>query len=248
MNIDAVLPCRNAGSRLFGKPLQPLVVGGPTVLDSLIEYIKAIPSVRNIVLAIAEGDENEIFGRVADQHGIMSVYGDEDDVVGRMIKAADATGADYLWHTSTECPFILYEFAEELIEECVRGEYDRASQVEPPEGAGFQILKADALRISHSEGEDRHRAETVGLYIFENKERFKLLDVPLPEKLRRTEVRLTVDYAEDLVFCQTVYRSLRRGDSLIPIEQIIDFWDENPDLRAPLENIGIDWGTGRLWE
>ena len=248
MTIDAVLPCRNAGTRLFGKPLQPLIVGGPTVLDSLIEYIRAIPSIRNIVLAIADGDENKIFGQVAERHGISAVYGDEDDVVGRMIKAADSTGADYLFHTSTECPFVLYETGEELIEACAKGGYDRASQAEPPEGVGFQILKADALRISHTEGEDRHRAETVGLYIFENKDRFKLLDMPLPEKLRRPEVRLTVDYSEDLVFCQTVYRSLRKGDELISVEEIIDFWDENPDLRAPLEKIGIDWGTGRLWE
>jgi hypothetical protein len=33
------------------------------------------------------------------------------------------------------------------------------------------------------------------------------------------------------------------------VEQIISFWDNNPNIRKPVENIGIDWGTGRLvWD
>ena len=68
----------------------------------------------------------------------------------------------------------------------------------------------------------------------------------LPEHMRRPEVRLTVDYAEDLVFCQQVYNKLKKEDKLIIVRDIIDLWDNNPQVRKPVENIGLDWGTGRL--
>ncbi len=247
-SIDAVLACRNGGSRLYGKPLQPLAIGKVTVLDSLLQYVKAIRSIKNIVLAIAEGDENKIFIEVANKYGLSYVIGDEQDVVGRIIKGAELTQADYIFNTSTECPFVLYEYVDQVIEECVAGKYDRAAVEEAPEGAGFQILKTEALKISHEKGEDKHRAEIVALYIFEHLNEFKLLNKQLPPKLRRMEVRLTVDYAEDLVFCQKVYQTLKKEDQLIRVEEIIEFWDQNPDLRKPLEEIGIDWGHGRLWE
>ena len=244
--MDAILPCRNGGTRLYGKPLQPLEIGGATILDSLIEYVQAIPSVRHIVLAIAEGDENRIYADVAKKHGIMHFFGDEGDVLGRILQGIELTGADYIFHTSTECPFVLHELADDLIQECIAGGYDRASHEQLPDGVGFQIFKSEALRISHRDGDDKHRRETVALYMFEHKHLFKFLDKPLPSDLRRIEVRLTVDYAEDLVFCQQVYQSLKK-DGLIPVRDIVAFWDENPELRKPLEEIGTDWGKGRLW-
>ena len=40
--VDAILACRVQGSRLYGKPLQTLSTDGPTVLESLLEYINSI--------------------------------------------------------------------------------------------------------------------------------------------------------------------------------------------------------------
>ena len=42
--IDAILACRVQGARLYGKPLQTLVPGGITVLESLISYLQQIKS------------------------------------------------------------------------------------------------------------------------------------------------------------------------------------------------------------
>ena len=64
----AALACRNNGSRLFGKPLQNLDVNkGIKIIDNLIECIKSIEEIDNIVLGIAEGVENDIFKEIAMQ-------------------------------------------------------------------------------------------------------------------------------------------------------------------------------------
>ena len=245
--VDAILACRVQGTRLYGKPLQPLAIGGITVIGSLIQYLKAIRSIRKIILAISDGKENAGFISIAEKNSLSYVIGDEQDVLGRMIKAAEQENSEYVFRVTTEDPFVLYEFADALVEVCLEGDYDFADYEETPEGTGFELIKAEALRVSHKKGNERHRSELITSYIFDRQDDFRIIHKQLPAHLRRPEVRLTVDYAEDLVFCQKAYKALSKGDHLIKVEEIIRFWDENPDLRKPLEEIGIDWGTGRLW-
>jgi len=247
-SIDAVLACRVQGGRLYGKPLQRLIDNGITIIESLFEYLESINSIERIILAISEENENAGFIKIAEKYGYSFVLGDQKDVLGRIIKAAEQHNSEYILRVTTECPFILYEAADKIIQDCVNGNYDWASYKDAPEGTGFEIIKTEALVKSHKNGENKHRSELVTSYIFEHQDQFHLLQKELPEVLKRPEVRLTVDYAEDLVFCQQVYRNLKKDKELISVQEIISFWDEHPKLREPLETIGIDWGTGRLWE
>lgn len=244
--VDAILACRVQGSRLYGKPLQPLVNGGITIIESLIEYLKAIKHIRKIILAISTGNENYGFIRMAEKYKLPYVIGDERDVLQRILDAAKQEKSENVFRITTEGPFVIFEYADAIIEEFVRGGYDWAYYKDVPEGTGFELISTKALQKSHYEGTSKHRSELVTSFICEHQNDFKLLFKELPLKMRRPEVRLTVDYAEDLVFCQQVYRKLKREGQLIPVEEIIDFWDDNPELRKPLESIGIDWGTGRL--
>ena len=51
----AALACRNQGSRLYGKPLQNLnIENGVSVLQYMINWIKTIPVIDEIVLGISE--------------------------------------------------------------------------------------------------------------------------------------------------------------------------------------------------
>ena len=200
--VDAILACRVQGSRLYGKPLQPLVVGGMTIIESLIQYLRAIHSIRKIILAISEGEENSGFIDVAKKHSLSYVIGDQHDVLGRMIRATELEHTDCVFRVTTEDPFVLYEYADALVEEFLEGNYDFADYEDAPEGTGFELIKTDALRISHEKGNERHRSELITSYIFDHQDNFKILHKQLPPKLCRPEVRLTVDYAEDLVFCQ----------------------------------------------
>ena len=244
----AILACRVQGSRLYGKPLQHLINGGITVLESLIEQIKVAKSVKKIALAISEEKDNWGFIELAKKHSLPYVLGDQHDVLKRIIQAAELLNAKYILRSTSECPFILGDYIDSLFKDFILGDYDRASYEDTPEGTGFELVKTKALVKSHKEGSDKHRSELVTSYIFENQDKFNLLNMKLPEHLRRPEVRLTVDYAEDLIFCQHVYRALNKDGKLINVEDIIKFWDANPELRKPMEIIGIDWGHGRLWE
>jgi spore coat polysaccharide biosynthesis protein SpsF len=90
----ATIACRNQGSRLYGKPLQNLDVSlGVRIIDNIIDCIKAGTKVDEIVLAISDGIENQIFTDIATKHGVKYIIGDEQDVLHRLIMAAEAVEA-----------------------------------------------------------------------------------------------------------------------------------------------------------
>ncbi len=245
---DALLACRLKGTRLYGKPLQLIDIEKEiTILENCVNYIRAVKSVDEICLAISEEPENQAFVPLAQRHGWKYTFGDPKDVLGRLIKAGNQLGTDHVLRVTSECPFVANESIEELWATHQQEQVDYSSYQKLPEGSGFEIVAMSALRKSHKLGNDRNRSELVTSYIFEHQNDFKILR-PLPStELQRAEVRITVDYPEDLIFCRKTYRDLGGRKRLIPISEIIKYWDQQPAIRKTVEDIGIDWGTGRIW-
>jgi sialic acid synthase SpsE/spore coat polysaccharide biosynthesis protein SpsF (cytidylyltransferase family) len=239
----ATLACRSGSSRLYGKPLHR--IGDRTILDYLVARIRSIPRVDGIVFAISEGRENEVYIDVARALGIDHVIGDEHDVQGRLIQAGEHAHADLLLRATTESPFLYTDNVEEMV---ARHEAERADLTVCeglPDGAYCEIITLAALQDAHERGERRHRSELCTLYMSEHPERYRIIKMAAPEKLRRTDVRLTVDYPEDLIVCRAVAEALGGDGPLFSLEAIIDYLDAHPKLKAM--NGWIDAGAGRIW-
>jgi spore coat polysaccharide biosynthesis protein SpsF (cytidylyltransferase family) len=106
---------------------------------------------------------------------------------------------------------------------------------ELPDGCHFEIYRLSALEASHARGDDRHRSEYCNLYIREHRSDFKVESVPVPEALRRADLRLTVDYPEDLVVCRDVYSALKALAPRIPLSRIVEHLDARPALKALIQ-------------
>ena len=88
----------------------------------------------------------------------------------------------------------------------------------------------EALKKSHHDGDRRHRSELVSLFIHENQDKFKIYTELPPEELRRPDVRITVDYPEDLVVCRAVYEHFKEFAPNIPLLNVVNFLDKNKQL------------------
>ncbi len=244
---DAILACRVRGTRLYGKPLQLLdVEQRVTILEYLVKYVREIKHIDSICLAIAEGQENHGFVEVAERHGWHYIFGAEDDMLGRILKAAETLGTQIAFLDSTESPYLYHDKVDELFERQVQESIQLASISELPDGASFALVDIESLKISHRHASQRNK-ELVTSYIFDHQDDFKIHMARPEPKLRRSDVRITVDYPEDLVFCRQIYRDLGGRDRLVKVADIIDYWDAQPQRRKPVEDIGVDWGHGRLW-
>jgi spore coat polysaccharide biosynthesis protein SpsF len=229
----ACLACRNKGTRLYGKPLQNLDIENRlTVLDYMITAIKGYSEVHDIVLAISEGIENLPYIDIANNHQVKYIIGNEEDVLNRLIDACEFAGGTDIFRVTTESPFTFYEMiANAWIQHINRGA-DLTALDNLPDGAGFEITKLSAYKKAWHRGNERHRSELCSLFIRENKSDFKIDFVEIEKIYRRVDIRLTIDYPEDLILCRAVYTTFKDKAPYIPLKDIITFLDENPSIKS----------------
>lgn len=229
----AALACRNQGTRLYGKPLQNLdIEKRVTVLDYIIASVRTYAAVAEIVLGISEGVDNLAFKEVAARTAVPFIVGSEEDVLQRLIQCCEKADGTDIFRLTTESPFTYFEAIDAAWDNHVRSGRDLTALDNLPDGSGFEIIKLDAYRRSWERGERKHRSELCSLYIRENKSDFTIGYVDIPREVRRTDIRLTIDYPEDLVLCRAVYREFAALAPRIPVRSIIEFLDAQPQLKA----------------
>lgn len=229
----AALACRAHGTRLYGKPLQALDVAKQiSVIDYMIEFVKSEPTIDDVVLGVSHGVENEPFHAIAARHGIRSIRGDEKDVLHRLILCGEAADGTDVFRITTESPFIYFEPIPDAWRRHVANGNDVTALAGVPDGPGFEMIRLDALRTSHERGDDRHRSELCTLYIREHQEDFRVETIEAPPPVDRMDLRLTIDYPEDLVLCRRVYEALKEQAPRIPLADIVEFLDQHPELTA----------------
>lgn len=229
----AALACRNEGTRLYGKPLQNLdIEGGVTILRYMVDWIRTMPVVEDIVLGVSEGLGNLIYTEVAKRYEVPYIIGDREDVLGRLIQCADRAGGTDILRLTTESPFTYFEAIEGAWRDHVKSNCDLTCLDNVPDGSGFEIINVDAYKRAHRDGDDKHRSELCSLYIRENKDKFDINYVYVPETIRRADIRLTIDYPEDLVLCRAIYSHFKSKAPRIPVADIIRYLDDTPELKG----------------
>jgi spore coat polysaccharide biosynthesis protein SpsF len=239
----ACLACRNQGTRLFGKPLQNLDIERKfSVLDYMIASIKSYDVVSEIVLAISKGTPNYAFIEFAEKNYLKYIVGDEEDVLSRLISACEFVDGTDIFRLTTESPFTYFEAISGAWAQHITNENDITVLDGLPDGSGFEMIKLEAYKASWRNGGTRHRSELCSLYIRENKAFFRFGYITVPKEIRRTDIRLTIDYPEDLVLCRYVYANLKNKAPLIPLNEIIQLLDSNDEIKrlvAPFVEEGL---------
>lgn len=245
--VVCTLACRVQSTRLYAKPLQLLDTKHTiSILDYMLDYLAATPQINETVLAISEGEENAPFIEVAKKRGLLYMIGDQKDVLGRLISAGKQATADIIFRVTSESPFVHMEGLGEALSKHIENNASLTIFEGLPEGAYFELVNLRDLEKAHRDGEDRHRSELCTLYINENPDKFKIQRLPVPKNLRRPDIRITIDWPEDLIVARELYKDLKRPGHFITIDAIIRYMDAHPELHRINSWIGA--GVGRIWK
>lgn len=245
----AAIACRNQGSRLYAKPLQNLdVERGVTILDNILACLETVRCIDGIVLGISDGEENDVYRAIAQRKGLPHIVGDQKDVLMRLVQCGEHAQATDVFRVTSESPFLYFEPVEEMWRRHQAESADATFLWDIIDGSGCEIYTLETLRASHERGASKHRSELCSLYVREHPDEFSVLRIDAPAELRRKDVRLTVDYPEDLVVCRAAYLALRAQAPRISVPDIVRFLDAHPrllELIAPYTEAG--YATMDLW-
>ena len=169
--------------------------------------------------------------------------------MSRLIQSGKKTKATDILRVSSESPFKYYEPLKKAWLQHCKQDFDFTTLAQVIDGIGFEIISMDALKYSHKYGKKRHKSELCSLYIRENIKNFKCQKIITNKKYVRKDLRLTVDYPEDLILCREIYQNLNHEAPGIKIDSIINFLDKNIkliDLTKKFTEEG--YSTMHIWK
>jgi len=231
MKIAAIIEARMTSSRLPGKIVRP-IMGRPT-LELLIERLLRSRYLNSIVIATTSNDTDDATENLAKRLRVGCYRGSEDDVLDRVLKAAQTYNIDVIVEITGDCPLIDPAVIDKLLAIYLEGDYDFVANTLKetyPNGLDTRIFSRKILEDVAELTQDPVDHEHVSLYIFEHPERYNLFNMEsnLPEKF--WGARLTVDTIEDFEVISRIFEELYPKKPAFSLEDIINLLERRPEL------------------
>lgn len=229
LNIAAIIQARTNSSRLPSKILLKLV--DKTLLEHIIERLKRISQLHQIIIATTERKADDQIEQLALKSQIKVFRGSEEDVLDRFIKAAQLHKADVIIRITGDNPLVDNIIIEEMITEYKKEPCDYITVGEMPLGTSCELVTLEVLKKIYREELQLYHLEHVTIYIKENLEKFKTKYMECEELLKRPNYRLTVDTLEDYNLMKELYQRLYKSDKIVELREVIKLLDSDEKLR-----------------
>lgn len=231
MEVTAIIEARMKSTRMPGKNLRPIM--GRPMLEMLIERLKRSKLLDGIVVATTTDASDDVIEALCSKLGVGCFRGSMEDVLDRVLRAAQSVDADVIVEITGDCPLTDPGIVDQAVEFFLKNKYDYVSNVLKltyPLGIAVQVFPVKVLEEVSRLTQDPADREHVSLYIYEHPERYSLhnIDSGLPEKYRN--YRLTVDTPEDFALICAVFEALYPDKPAFDLGDMLTFLDSNPDL------------------
>jgi spore coat polysaccharide biosynthesis protein SpsF len=228
--ICAIIQARMTSTRLPGKVL--MEINKKPIILHIIERLKKCGKIDDIILAIPSTNESDILEKYARIWECRYFRGSETDVLSRYYHAAKKYSADNIVRITGDCPLVDPKLIEQMVEHFIDEQTDYAAiGIEGyfPRGIDAEIFSFKTLEKVNTEAQHIYEREHVTPYIYEHPELFKIRFIEAPDKLRRPEIRLTVDTQEDFNLVREIFKNLYIEEQLFYTEDVIKYLDSHPE-------------------
>ena len=247
MRTVAIIQARMGSTRLPGKVLAE--VAGKPLLQHMIERLKWCESLDQIVVATPESASNIPIQALCHNLGIRWWAGSEEDVLGRVLEAANLYDAELIVELTADCPLIDPIIVERAVSEYLTSlayeakwperhvdfvSTSRDSFPDPsvayPRGMDVRVFPRAALEEIAKLTDDPADREHVSLYFWTHRYRYSCQNLEAPAHLR-DDVRLTVDTPEDLELVRTIFEELYPAVHDFGLGHVLKLLQAAPELR-----------------
>lgn len=238
MRVVGTIEARMGSTRLPGKTLTH-VHGGMHLLECVVRRFKMARRVDEVVVATTTSRADMAIFDWCTQNHVSVHRGSEDDVLDRVAQAAIRFSADAIVQMGADSAYLDYQLIDHLVELYKTGDYDYVCnnlKLTFPLGIYGHIVNVNTLtklaRRSDLSIKDR---EDVVRHIFEHIDEYRVRSIEAEEKFHYPQLRLTVDYPEDLELARYIY--MHFNGPAFTTSQIIDLYKREPALFEKTRNL-----------
>ena len=233
MRSDCIIQARLGSTRFPGKIFSQL--NGKPLIQYIIDHLKLSKKIDRIIIATTENKMDDALCTYCELQSIPYYRGPEENVLERFIKAGAHYHCDHLVRVCSDNPFIDINKLDAQIERFFLRKADYCTYVTEeglpiilkPIGLFAEVVSLETLKRCYQLAVEKNHFEHVTFFIYTNPDFFKIEKMFLIEDIN-PEYRFTIDYPEDLNFCQLIEKRLR---GQINLENLMTFMKENVDLQ-----------------
>ena len=226
----ATIEARMTSSRLPGKVLLP-ALGDPMLLH-LVRRLKAVSSIDAIVIATTVNKSDQPIVDFAFANGIYVFRGSEENVLERVVGAAEMLNAQVIVEITGDCPIIDPILVEKTIQLYLDSQIDYVSNSlirSYPDGMDTQVFSLENLKKSATLTSDPLDLEHVSRFMWQNPDIFSQLNLLAPTDLYWPELGLTLDEADDYQLLRKIIEALGPQNILFGCSDVIALLRKNPE-------------------
>ncbi len=231
--VVATIEGRMTSTRLPGKIMMPLA--GKPVMQHMIERHRRSSHTDEVVVATTTNAADDPIAELCERLGCAYFRGSEDDVLGRVVGAGKAHGADVLVQGMADSPLLDWRIVDTLIKMREEGNYDcAANEFESPYPDGFDARAYLFSTLEAAERTDKDPAyrEHAGYSIRSQPDKFKLIALKAEGDFAWPGLRLTLDTQQDYLLLSAIYDELYPKNPDFSAQDVVDFLKQHPALVA----------------
>lgn len=226
MKIGFLITARLKSSRLKFKILKPL--NGFTVIERVINRAKQIKACKDIVLCTSHLSQDKPLIKIANSNDIHSYTGSPDDVLLRLLGAADLYEMDYFLGITADNPLFSIYHAKMIANIITTDDsIDFIFTSGLPIGANIYAIKTKALKTVCGIKEEID-TEIWGDLI-NRPEIFNVKEIKVEKKYQAKNFRMTLDEINDYKFFEKIFNNFKKED-VIDLLDAYKYLKKNPHV------------------
>lgn len=212
---------------------------GRPMLGHLVDRLKAVDSIHEIVIATTTNDNDDVLETFARDNGVGVFRGSEEDVLGRVLAAAEAFDAEVICEVTGDCPIIDPELVDQVVRTFLRNSVDYVNNGRGglPDGMGAQVYSMDALRRTESLSKQPLEREHTTLFIRHHPEMFPAIYIAATRSTRWPSLGVTLDEMDDYRLLKAIIEHFGPDNMLFGCQELITFLKANPELLKINEHV-----------
>jgi len=228
MKTAIFITVRNGSTRLPNKAL--LDIQGMSTIEYLIKRVKYSNQATHIILCTTKKKEDNSLVEIAEKNGILCFRGSEQDKLERWNGAAKKYGVEFFVTVDGDDTFCEPFLMDLAIEQYKRNKSDFIQDSGLITGSFCYGIKVKALN-KVCEIKDTSDTEMMWVY-FTDTDLFKVEALEgVPNNYYRKDIRMTLDYKEDLEFFRAVAKRALVSNGYLTLESIIKIIDKEPSIK-----------------
>ena len=228
MKTAFLITARLKSTRLPKKIL--LEVEGKPLIVHMLDRIKHATSIDKIIICTSTNPQDDPLEKIAAQENVFCYRGSEEDVLARLLKAAQSHDLKHFANITADCPMMDPKLIDHAVMEYQNSDadllmYDGSNDDLP---FGCYVIEVVALEKVCQQKNETDTEDWVKH--FTSNPDLKIRSIEVENKYRHKTLKTSLDYPEDYEFIKHVFSELYQQDRVFSILEIINLVKRRPDI------------------